>query len=118
MPELSFTDQHLVVKLSRWEQVAMLRKSFLVPWNQVRGATEDFGAIPAELGIRAPGTGFPGAIAAGTYYKRFAKQFVAWYKGQIPVVVELKGHKFARLILGSSDPKTLVREINSRAQAS
>jgi hypothetical protein len=29
------------------------------------------------------------------------------------VVVELKDHKFARLILGSKEPRELVRQINS-----
>jgi hypothetical protein len=51
-------------------------------------------------------------IAAGTFYKRLDKQFVFWGVGESVVVVELDGHKFRRLILGTSNPVELEQQIN------
>jgi hypothetical protein len=117
MPNYEFTNTHLVIGFKPLEKIAALTGDLSIPWESVRGATEDFGAVPGELGIRAPGTGWPGSIATGTFYKRSRRQFVWWLKGHIPVIVELKNHRFERLILGSSDPKSLAQQINSRAAA-
>ena len=112
MPKYEITNGQLKVNLSWIERVASLRWGVSVPLSQVRGATVDRGAVPAQLGIRAPGTGFPGVIAAGTFYKRLDKQFVYWGVGESVVVVELDGHKFRRLILGTSNPVELEKLIN------
>ncbi len=113
MPSYEVTTTHLKVHLNLLDQLRSLRRSFSVPLSNIRGATEDLGVIPSELGIRAPGTGLPGVIAAGTFFKRFERQFVYWLRGQTPVVVELKNHKFERLILGTTDARDLVDKINS-----
>jgi hypothetical protein len=113
MPRYEITDTHLIVHLNLLDRIKTLRKSFAVSKENIRGATEDQGVIPGELGIRAPGTGLPHVVYAGTFFKRFERQFVSWHRGESAVVVELKDHKFARLILGSKEPRELVRQINS-----
>lgn len=114
MPHYEVTSTHLEVHLSLLDQISSLRRSFRVPLKNIRGATEDLGVIPSELGLRAPGTGLPWVIAAGTFFKRRERQFVYWLRGQVPVVVELKDHKFERLILGSTEARQLVDNINSK----
>lgn len=113
MARYVITDTHLEVQLNLIDKISMLHPSFKVPLTSIRGATEDLGAVPSELGVRAPGTGFPWVIAAGTFYKRFERQFVAWYRGQIPVVIELQNFKFKRLILGAEDGRAFAQSINS-----
>lgn len=113
MPKYEVTDSHLLVHLSLIDRIKTLRSSFAVPKENIRGATEDTGVIPDELGLRAPGTAWPNAVYAGTFFKRFERQFVSWQRGESPVVVELKDHKFARLIIGSKEPRELARQINS-----
>jgi hypothetical protein len=112
MPTYEINNGNLEVRLRPMERLASLRWKVSVPLSQIRGATVDRGAVPAQLGIRAPGTGFPGLIAAGTFYKRLEKQFVYWGVGESVVVVELEGHRFRRLILGSKDPIELEQSIN------
>jgi hypothetical protein len=112
MPRYEVNSGKLEVKLNWLERLASLRWGVSVPLSQIKGATVDRGAVPAQLGIRAPGTGFPGMIAAGTFFKRLDKQFVYWGVGESVVVVELEGHKFRRLILGTKHPVELEQRIN------
>ncbi len=112
MPSYVISDTALEIHLNTIDKISMLHLSFSVPLSSIRGATEDPGALPSELGFRAPGTGFPWVIAAGTFYKSLQRQFVAWYRGQVPVVVELQNHKFSRLILGSDDARSFAEAIN------
>lgn len=113
MPVIEVGNGFLEVKLSPLQRWATLRKGLKIPLSQVRGATADPAAIPQQLGMRAPGTGVPGFIAAGTYYKSGDKQFAYWRRGETAVVVELSGHKFDRLILGSKNPRELADKINA-----
>jgi hypothetical protein len=117
MPEYVFHSDYFEIRLSRVEKLAALRFNQKIAWSSIRGATQDPGAIPSQLGFRAPGTGFPNMIAAGTFFKNSERQFAFWGKGEVPVVVELRNHKFQRLILGSKTPSELVDKINSRAKA-
>jgi hypothetical protein len=55
--------------------------------------------------LRVPGTAIPGLIRAGTYHTRRGKEFwYVQYKHHTNVaVLELEGHRYRRLVLGSSD---------------
>lgn len=116
MPQIHIRDGYLEVKLSPLQRWATLRRGVKVPFEQIRGATPDPTAIPTQLGLRAPGTGLPGFIAAGTFYKSGDKQFAYWRRGETAVIVELAGHKFDRLILGSKNAKELADQINAAIQ--
>lgn len=112
MPKYQIKNDVFSVSLNPIEKLACLRWQVTVPLSAIRGATIDRAAVPAQLGLRAPGTGFPGVIAAGTFYKDMDKQFVCWGVGESVVVVELDGHKFRRLILGTNKPEELEQLIN------
>jgi hypothetical protein len=55
--------------------------------------------------LRIPGTAVPGLIRAGTYRTRRGKEFwnVHYKRHTSVVVLELEGHRYRRLVLGSSD---------------
>lgn len=113
MAKVTITDSTLRVSLSWFESLQALRLSFEVPLRSIRGATEDSNyVISGELGLRSPGTGFPGLIAKGTFRKPDEKVFALWRKGQETVVVELQGAKFSRLVLGCTDARLLAGQIN------
>jgi hypothetical protein len=117
MPKYEINKRTLEVKLNLLERIAALRWSVSVPLSAIRGATVDRGAVPDNLGIRAPGTGLPGVVAAGTFFKNRDKQFVFWMAGDSVVVVELNGHKFQRLILGTQNADELEQKINRAVRA-
>lgn len=69
-----------------------------------------------ELGLRAPGTGLPGILSAGTFYKNGDRQFVFIGPKTHPVVIELANEKWKRIVLGVADARSTAAEV-SRAIA-
>lgn len=113
MPQLELTDRELVVHLTAWESIWSLRRSFRVPLAHVRGATEDNGFDGRALGLRIPGTYFPGLIAAGTFIKEGDKQFVYTSRKLQTIVIELAGNDWARLVIGVPDARVEAARINA-----
>lgn len=116
MPVLELTKDELVVYLRAWEALASVQRSIRVPLANVRGATEDEGFRGRELGLRAPGTGLPGVLHAGTFYKDGDRQFVFIGPNTHPVVIELENEKWRRIVLGVDDARQAAAEV-SRAIA-
>ncbi|PZX26927.1 conserved hypothetical protein [Cupriavidus phytorum] len=113
MPRLELTDRELVVHLTPWESIWSLRRGFRVPLAQVRGATEDNGFDGKALGLRLPGTYFPGLIAAGTFIKGGDRQFVYTSRKLQTIVIELARHDWARLVIGVPDARAEAARINA-----
>ncbi|MDY7539605.1 hypothetical protein RGU72_15235 [Undibacterium sp. 5I1] len=112
MPMLELTNEELIIHLNFWEKIASFQKNVRVRLEHVRGATDDDGFRGMNLGMRAPGTGFPGLIQAGTYRKGGDTQFVFWTRGTHCVVIELDHDKWSRIILGVKDARKFAHEIN------
>lgn len=93
----------MVLNLSGLEKVEGLHGNIRVPLTSVRDVRSTDDPWSELRGIRAPGTGFPGAIAVGTRRGRGIKDFAAVH-GQGPaVVVELEGGDFGRLVVTEED---------------
>ncbi|NEW37512.1 hypothetical protein GV794_13680 [Nocardia cyriacigeorgica] len=78
--------------------------------------------VPAEIDlrppwVRAPGTFFPGVIAAGTFRGKGRKEF--WDTGfdGIGVRIELAGTDFTRLVVDVADPDVVLRMLRTAAAA-
>ena len=113
MPVLELTKDELVVHLRLWEAVASLQKSIRIPLTHVRGATADDGYRGRELGLRAPGTGLPGILHAGTFYKDGDRQFVFIARKTHPVVIELANEKWRRIVLGVEDARRTAAAVSA-----
>lgn len=112
MAKVTIKNNELHVALGIFESIQALQGSFSVPLSRVRGATEDSNYIRSGLGVRSPGTGFPGLIAKGTFRKIGEKTLSLWSRGQEIVVIQLKDHKWDRLVVGCDDAKSLALMIN------
>ena len=64
-------------------------------------------------GIRAPGTGWPGRIALGTWRHRGGKGFAAVYRGQPAVMVRLRDSEFAWLLVSSDDAENVAARLRA-----
>lgn len=102
------------VTLTPFEALRALQGSFEVPLGKIRGATDDSGYLKESLGLRSPGTGFPGLIAEGTFRKDGQHTLSLWRKGQEIVVVELTDSKWDRVLIGCPDAKNLALRINKQ----
>ena len=114
MPQTTVTDPALVADLTKLEGLAALTKSLSIPRSGITSARIDEEVLK-HLGFRAPGTGLPGVIAAGTFYKQGDRQFVYWHKGETPIVVELEHEKYDRLVIGleAETAEAVVAELNA-----
>jgi hypothetical protein len=103
MATLRREGDELVLRLNDLEKLGALRNDVRVPATAV-GLVRVTDAPFRELrGIRAPGTGFPGVIAVGTWRYRGGKDFAALYRGGPAVVVDLVGAEFKRLLVSAHD---------------
>lgn len=103
----------LIVRLSGWEKVGAMRGDIRVPLDAITTVREVDAASRELRGWRAPGTGFPGRIALGTWRGRGSKDFVAAYRRHPGFVVELEGQTFDRLVLSGDVPAGLEQKVNA-----
>jgi hypothetical protein len=101
----------LVLRLNDVEKLAALRGDVRVPFAAVRSVRVSERPFRELHGLRAPGTGFPGVIAVGTWRYRGGKDFAALYRGGPAVVVELAGAGFSRLLVSAHDAAAVRDEL-------
>ena len=106
MAEIQVEGGRVSIHLSVAEKIGALHGDVHFPVSAVRAVRvvdRPFGEIE---GFRAPGTGVPGVIALGTYRARGGQDFVAVYRGERGVVIEIDADntKYRRVILSAEDP--------------
>ncbi|MGL4941125.1 PH domain-containing protein [Bifidobacterium asteroides] len=88
------------------------RGKLVVPLEHVLGASEDPGILDDAKGLRAPGLHVPGKWA-GTFIEQGEKTFWNVTRPESPIVIQLKGEHYDRLVLGVEHPRELVNRINA-----
>lgn len=123
MTAVQIAGDELVVTMQGLDRLWSLRRRIVVPLAHVRGATADPGMHRAgpwafrssgsgnSIGVRSPGTYVPRVVVAGTYVKDGERTFWNLRERQEPVVVELTGEPFARLVLGVDDARATAERI-------
>jgi hypothetical protein len=109
MAEFQIEGGQVSVHLSFAEKIGAFHGDLHFPVSAVRSVRvvdKPFGEIE---GIRSPGTCIPGVIALGTYRARGRMDFVAVYRGERGVVIEIDANstKYKRVILSAKDPDRL-----------
>lgn len=112
MARIRLSTDRLYVDIGPWEALLAVRGSFSLPLSQVRGATDDGSYLRDGLGLRCPGTFWPGLVAEGTFRKNAQRVLALWRRGQQIVVIELANAKWDRILLGCADAKATVADIN------
>ncbi len=62
----------------------------------------------AVRGLRAPGTGVPGRVALGTWRRWHGKDFVAAYRHDPGVVIDLVDQPYDRVVISGPTPDWLL----------
>src|SRR5579875_3317812 len=101
---------NLIIKLSPWEKVGALRGDLRVPLSAVSSARVTNDARQDLRGMRF-GTGVPGAVALGTWFGTFGKDFVAVYGSGSGIVVELDGASYKRIVMTVQNPEAVVAQL-------
>jgi len=103
MAHFELEDGALVLRLSQLEKLGGLHSDVRVPLSTITDVRVAADPWPELRGIRAPGTGIPGVIALGTRPGSGISDFVAVYRHDPAVVVEILGGDFDRLVVTSSE---------------
>jgi hypothetical protein len=116
MAIVNVTAAEVVVRLTALEKVGALHGDVRVPRAAVRGVRISTKPFPEVRGLRAPGTGFPGLIALGTWRRRGGrKDFIGAYRGRPAVIIDLdQDHAgYERLIVSVDSPHEVQRLLAS-----
>ena len=98
----------VVIRLSGWEKAGALRGHVRFPRAQIRSVTHVRDARAAVRGVRAPGTGVPGRVALGTWRRWHGKDFVAAYRHDPGVVIDLVDQPYDRVVISGPAPDWLL----------
>jgi hypothetical protein len=114
MATITINQDTLQLRLSRFEKVLGLVRDQDVPLSAVTSARVEPDGLAAVRGLRAPGLGLPGLRMVGTWRGR-GRTLVSVRRGESAVVVELTGHRYERLVIGSPDAAEVVERLRVRA---
>ncbi|MFI1917049.1 hypothetical protein [Nocardia sp. NPDC020380] len=116
MVELEVTGTTVTVRVTGTHRVLALREHVTFDLRNVACVT----SAPVDLRppwVRAPGTFFPGVIAAGIFRGKGRKEFWDTRFGGQGVLIELQGADFTRLVVDVADPDTVMRQLRHAAAA-
>jgi len=111
--ELSIEQGDLVVEVRGWSRLWTFKRRLRVPLSQISAVRWDPTVAKGWWkGWRIPGTHIPGAIVAGTFYRRGGREFWDVRDGSNAVTIELERSRYRRLVVDVVDPSNTVRRIN------
>ena len=114
MAQLILTHAALEVRLGRWERLYALRGDLVIPWDHIERAEYSTDPWQSARGWRVP-AGVPGLFLLGGLRHRDGRNFVALYRRDPGVVLELRDEPYRSLVV-SSDAATaqaIVRRVTT-----
>ena len=109
MVELSVGDGMLRVEILGWHKFFAIKSRLLIPLEHISSVQRYSGSSKGWWkGLRFWGTGIPGVLAAGWYYKDGRHQFWDVHKPQNAITVDLIDEGYKRLVVEVADPDAAV----------
>ena len=107
--------KNLVLEMEGLDKLWTLRSHLEIPLANVSGVhLADPDVVKGWWkGVRAPGTYFPGAIVAGTFYKDGKRVFWDVKSHEQAIVIDLEDERYDELIVEVEDPAREVERIQS-----
>lgn len=114
MATVAVDERGLTVRLGRWERLGGFHDDVTVPVSGLVEAMAVADVWEHLRGVRAPGTGWPGLIMLGTTRHEGLKDFCVVYRHGPGLVVDLRDHEFARLVISVpiSEATAVASQIN------
>jgi hypothetical protein len=108
MAELVVDPHSVTVVLSAAEKLESIHGDLTVPRSAVRAARAVEDGMAEIHGLRAPGTGVPGVIMAGTFHDKGVRTFAVCHHHRPAVVLELDGEPFDRVVVTVANPQSIL----------
>ncbi|WP_228001962.1 hypothetical protein [Nocardia australiensis] len=116
MVEVEVTDTTVTVYVLGGHRLLALREQLTFDLADIKAVAP----APVDLRppwVRAPGTFFPGVIAAGTYRGKGRKEFWDTTFGGQAIRLELAGPGFTRVVVDVVDPDAALETLSSAVAA-
>lgn len=111
MVDVEVHDGKVEFILRGWHRVWALRRRVVVPQAALAGVRRDPQYARRPDGWRLMGTYLPGVISAGHYCGRRGREFWDVSRPENALVVELRDHRFARLVVEVESPEAVLRRL-------
>ncbi len=121
MTEIELTESTLIVHVKGIDKILALKSQLEIPLSHVVGAeidpsvVERWGHLNLKE-IRAPGTGLPGVIKAGSF--RLDRQWAFWdvHNPQKAITIKLADEHYTKLVVEVADPTADIAKIEEAVQ--
>ena len=106
MTELEFVGDNLIIKVKGADKLWALKSELTIPLAHIVDATYDPQIAKAWYhGFKAPGTGIPGVLTAGTFYRHGQKVFWDVHHPDKTIVITLKDESYNQLVIEVEQPQ-------------
>ena len=113
MVEISISDGVIHLEVKGMDKLWAFKGHLEIPVAHVRAVRADpTTTIGWWKGIKAPGTGIPGVMRAGTFYQDGKRVFWDVHHPERTVVLELHDDTYDQLIVEVADPASTVEKIS------
>jgi hypothetical protein len=106
MASIRIADDTLHVDLRLWDRILAIHGSLDIPLEHVKSATA--GPAPPVPWLRAPGTGLPGVVIAGSFWSKESGWAFYDYHGSAGdcLILELDHEHYSRAVVEIDPPQT------------
>jgi hypothetical protein len=122
MTEIELTESTLIVHVKGTDKILALKSKLEVPLSHVVGAEIDPSVVerwghPNLRELRAPGTGLPGVIKAGTFHLDGQWAFWDVHDPKKAITIKLADEHYTKLVIEVIDPTAAIAKIEEAVQA-
>jgi hypothetical protein len=115
--DIEIDDGIVTFRVAGLHKVWTLKSTVRVMLRNIVDVRAGAAAVPAgSAGWRLPGTWLPGVITAGSFWKRGQWTFWDVMRPERALVVTLKDHRYARLVVEVARPEEELRRLRQAAE--
>ena len=120
MTEIELAGSTLIVHVKGIHKILAFKSQLEIPLSHVIGAEIDPSTVQEWgnlfVGVRAPGTGLPGVIRAGTYHTGNGKVFWDVHDPHNAITIKLADETYSKLVVEVADPTATIAAIEQAVQ--
>ena len=117
MAHIELEPDRLHVRLGPLEKLGALHGDLCIPLAAISSVRVDADPFASVRGLRAPGVGVPRVALLGTWRRRRGSSFVAAYRGQPAIVLDVDDERHERVIVSTADAASMRRTITKALAA-
>jgi hypothetical protein len=112
---IDLTDDELVLRYDGFSRAAVMAGEVRVPFTAIRSVTVGYDDLPGALTWRVGTNTAPfGNTRRGTFWSGGRRLFLDVDDPERTVVLDLEGHRFARVALTVDDPEGFAAQLRER----